>query len=100
MRYNRRMSQLTIELTDELDAFVREQAASRNGASPADYVQRLIEQERLDAEDLADSVRQIQAALDDPRPPIPADEAFDQIAAKYGLKPPSRLRKSAAEASK
>ncbi len=41
------MSTLILDLGEEVDAFVREQSEAQGCASPEDYVEYLIKQERL-----------------------------------------------------
>ena len=72
----------TVTLSPDLAAKVRERIESGEAADPVGVVRAGLE--ALDASDMAklDAIRaKIARSLDDPRPSVPIDEAFDRVKA-------------------
>lgn len=74
---------LSITLTPQMAKLVRDSVASGRFASASEVIRdamRAWQQKEKEHEETIASIRaRVQASLDDPRPPLPLDEAFDEV---------------------
>ncbi len=78
---------LSITLPTDMARMIREKVAQGAYASNSEVIREglrmLQDAEALREQKLAWMREKIQESLDDPRPPVPADEVFDRLEAKY-----------------
>lgn len=77
----------SITLPADMARMIREKVAQGAYASNSEVIREglrmLQDAEALREQKLAWMREKIQESLDDPRPPVPADEVFDRLEAKY-----------------
>lgn len=78
---------LSITLPTDMARMIREKVAQGAYASNSEVIREglrmLQDAEALREQKLTWMREKIQESLDDPRPPVPADEVFDRLEAKY-----------------
>jgi antitoxin ParD1/3/4 len=78
---------LSITLPTDMARMVREKVEQGSYASNSEVIREGLrmfqEAEALREQKLAWMREKIQESLDDPRPPVPAEEVFDRLEAKY-----------------
>lgn len=76
------MVKKSISVTGQQNDWIKAQIETGQYGNDSELIRELIrerQQKEQQAEGLAYMKAQIQAAIDDPRPPVPIDEAFERV---------------------